>query len=47
MWRGNGNPNRYTDLNEIMQAHLILFKEGFGASLKKWGKSSQNVVYKC
>jgi len=31
MWWANGNP--CIDLNEILQAHLHLPKEGFGASL--------------
>jgi len=30
MWRANGNPNPYTDLDELLHAHLHLSKEGFG-----------------
>jgi len=33
VWRANGNPNPCTDSNEILQAHLHLSKEGFGAAL--------------
>jgi len=33
MWRANGNPNQYTYLNEILQAHPHLSKKGFGAGL--------------
>jgi len=33
MWRTNGNPNTYTDLDEIFHTHLHLSKEGFGAGL--------------
>jgi len=33
MWRDNGNPNPCTDLDEILQAHPHLSKEGFGAGL--------------
>jgi len=33
MWRANGNPNPYTDLDEIFYAHPNLSEEGFGASL--------------
>jgi len=33
MSRANKNPNPSSYLNEILQAHLHLFKEGFGASL--------------
>jgi len=33
MWRVNGNPNPCTDLDEILQAHPHLFKEGIGAGL--------------
>jgi len=29
MWRANGNPNPYTDHDEILQAYLHLSKEGF------------------
>jgi len=32
-WRGNGNPNPYTDLDEILLTHPHVFKEGFGASI--------------
>jgi len=31
--RANRDPNPRTNLNEILQTHLPLFKEGFGASL--------------
>jgi len=33
MWSANGNPNPYTDLDEILHAHPHLSKEGFGAGL--------------
>jgi len=33
MWRANGNPNPYTDLDEIFHAHPYLSKEGFGPDL--------------
>jgi len=33
MWRAYGNPNPYTDLDEIFYAHPHLSKEGFGAGL--------------
>jgi len=33
MRRADGNPNPCTDSNEILQAHLHLSKEGFGAAL--------------
>jgi len=33
MWRANGNPNPYTNIDEIVCAHLHLSKEGFGAGL--------------
>jgi len=33
MWRVNGNPNPYTDLDEIFYAHPHLSMEGFGAGL--------------
>jgi len=33
MRRANGNPNHCTDLDEILHAHLHLYKEGFGAGL--------------
>jgi len=33
MWRANGNPNPYTVLDEIFNAHLHLSKKGFGAGL--------------
>jgi len=32
MWRANGNPNPCTCPNEILQAHLHLSKESFGAN---------------
>jgi len=32
-WRANGNPNPYTDLDEILHPHPHLSKEGFGAGL--------------
>jgi len=31
MWRANGNPNPYSDLDEILFLHPRLFKQGFGA----------------
>jgi len=34
MWRDNGNPSPYTDLDEILHPHPHLSKEGFGACLK-------------
>jgi len=33
MWRANGNPNPFTDLDEILHAHSHLSKEGFGLGL--------------
>jgi len=33
MWRDNGNPNPYTDLDKIFHAHPHLSKEGFGVGL--------------
>jgi len=33
MWRANGNPNPYTDLDDISHAHPRLSKEGFGVGL--------------
>jgi len=33
MWRAKGNPNPYTDLDEILHAHPHLSKEGFGPGL--------------
>jgi len=33
MWRANGNPNSYTDHDEIFHAHPHLSKKGFGARL--------------
>jgi len=33
MWRANGNPNPCTNLDEILQAHSYLSKEGFDAGL--------------
>jgi len=33
MWRGNGNPNPCTDLDEIFHAHPHLTKDGFGPGL--------------
>jgi len=33
MWRAYGNPNPWTNLNEILQAHPHLSKEGFGLGL--------------
>jgi len=33
MWRAHGNPNPYTDLDEIFYAHPHLSKEDFGACL--------------
>jgi len=33
MWRANGNPNPFTDLDKILQVHPHLSKEGFGAVL--------------
>jgi len=33
MWGAIGNPNPCTDLDEILQAHPHLTKEGFGAGL--------------
>jgi len=32
-WRANGNPNPCTDLDEILQTHPHLSKEGFGLGL--------------
>jgi len=31
MWRANGNPNPYSDLDEILHTHPHLSKEGFDA----------------
>jgi len=33
MWRANGNPKPYTNLDEIFYAYPHLSMEGFGASL--------------
>jgi len=33
MWRVNGNPNPCTDLDEILNVHSYLSKEGFDAGL--------------
>jgi len=33
MWRANGNPNPFTNLDKILHAHPFLSKEGFGAGL--------------
>jgi len=33
MWRANGNPNPCTDLDEILQVHFYMSKEGFGPGL--------------
>jgi len=33
MWRADGNPKPYTDLDEIFHAHTRLSKKGFGAGL--------------
>jgi len=33
LWRANGNPNPWTDLDEIFHAHPQLSKEGSGAGL--------------
>jgi len=33
MWRTNRNPNPCTDLNEILNPHPHLPKEGFGSGL--------------
>jgi len=33
MWRSNGNPNPFTDRDEILNAYPYLTKEGFGAGL--------------
>jgi len=33
MWRANGNPNPFTDLDEIFHAHPHLSREGFVAGL--------------
>jgi len=30
MWRANGNPNPFTDLDEILHTHLHLSKSGSG-----------------
>jgi len=32
MWRANGNPNPCTDLDEILNTHPYLSKEGFGSA---------------
>jgi len=36
MWKANGNFNPCTDLNEILQEHPHLSKEGFGAGFPDW-----------
>jgi len=33
MWRANGNPNPYNNLDEILHTHPHLSKEGFGPGL--------------
>jgi len=33
LWRGNGNPNCCTDLDEILHTYPHLYKEGFGPGL--------------
>jgi len=33
MWKANGNPNLYTDIDEILHVHPHLSKKGFGAGL--------------
>jgi len=33
MWRANGNPNPFTDLDEILHTHPHLSKKGSGAGL--------------
>jgi len=33
MWRVNGNPNPYPNLDEIVHTHPHLSKEGFGTGL--------------
>jgi len=33
MWMANGNPNLFTNLDEIFHAHPYLSKEGFGPDL--------------
>jgi len=34
MWRANGNPNPFTDLDEILHTHPHMSKEGVGACNK-------------
>jgi len=44
MWRANGNPNHCTDLDEILQAHPNLSKEGFGANLTPaWARGPETL----
>jgi len=33
MWRANGNPNPFTDPDEILHPHSSLSKEGFDAGM--------------
>jgi len=33
MWRSDGNPNPFTDLDKILHSHPCLFKKGFGPVL--------------
>jgi len=33
MWRANGNPSPWTNLDEILNAHSYLFREDFDAGL--------------
>jgi len=33
LWRANGNPNHFTDQEEILHPHPYLSKEDFGAGL--------------
>jgi len=33
MWRANGNPNPFIDLDGIFHTHPQMSKEGFGAGL--------------
>jgi len=47
MWRVNGNPNPWTDLDEIFHAHPHLSKEGFrlgltAAPLTPWAWGARN-----
>jgi len=35
MWRANGNPTPCTDLDEILDTHSFLSKEGFNACLTR------------